>query len=260
MAKIFIIGKSNVELKSINKCLDDSHDVQICVDNYSMVKSLLQIKQPDLIIISLIGFDIVNIGIFSELKTNYSNTHILCIGTESEQECFSEYFKLKNFSVITRPVTDERITNMVEKLLESENEYVEEDDNTIIEVAEQEINRKTVLLVDDNPTQLRLLKVMLKSKYEVQMATSGMKALTMIGKKIPDVILLDYEMPLCDGKMTLEMIREVDDAKNVPVVFLTGVRDKEHIEAVLKLKPAGYLLKPANADLIFDVLDKIFDK
>lgn len=258
MAKIFIIGKSNVELQGINKYLSDQHDVQICVDNFPLVKSLLKIKQPDLIIVSLIGFDIVNTGIFSELKTNYSRTHILCIGTENEQECFNEYFKLKNFNILERPVTNEKIKEEVEKLLDSENDYEEKDNNSFIETAEQK--RKNILLVDDNATQLRMLKAMLNSKYDVQMATSGLKALTMIGKKTPDVILLDYEMPLCDGKMTLEMIREIDEAKSVPVVFLTGVRDKEHIEAVLKLKPAGYLLKPAKTELIFDTLEKIFEK
>lgn len=112
------------------------------------------------------------------------------------------------------------------------------------------------MLVDDNAMQLRTLNEMLKQKYEVQMATSGMKALTLIGKKKPDIIFLDYEMPMCDGKMTLEMIREVEEAKDIPVVFLTGVNDKEHIEAVLRLKPAGYLLKPASADMIFSTLDK----
>ena len=48
------------------------------------------------------------------------------------------------------------------------------------------------------------------------------------------MIFLDYEMPICDGKMTLEMIRELEESKDIPVVFLTGVSDKEHIAAVLE--------------------------
>jgi len=74
---------------------------------------------------------------------------------------------------------------------------------------------------------------------------------------VPDVILLDYEMPMCDGKMTLQMIRELEEAKDIPVVFLTGVSEKEHIKAVLGLHPAGYLLKPASAEVIFETLNKI---
>ena len=92
------------------------------------------------------------------------------------------------------------------------------------------------------------------------MATSGVKAISLICKKLPDIIFLDYDMPMCDGKMTLEMIRDVEEAKDIPVVFLTGVSDKAHIEAVLALKPAGYMLKPANADKIFDTIERILGK
>ena len=79
----------------------------------------------------------------------------------------------------------------------------------------------------------------------------------MIGKKKPDMIFLDYEMPICDGKMTLEMIRGMEESKDIPVVFLTGVSDKEHIAAVLDLKPAGYLLKPADAERIYSIIEKV---
>lgn len=81
---------------------------------------------------------------------------------------------------------------------------------------------------------------MLEEDYEVAVAISGAQAMTSIGKKRPDLILLDYEMPVCDGKMTLEMIRADEDMKDIPVIFLTAVNDKANIEVVLKLKPVGY--------------------
>lgn len=95
------------------------------------------------------------------------------------------------------------------------------------------------------PTALRSIQEMLKDDYDVSVATSGSQAMTTIGKKRPDLILLDYEMPVCDGRQTLEMIRTDKDLTDIPVIFLTGISDGEHIKAVLKLKPQGYLLKPA---------------
>ena len=83
--------------------------------------------------------------------------------------------------------------------------------------------------------------------------------MTSIGKKRPDLILLDYEMPVCDGKMTLEMIRAEEDLKNIPVVFLTAVNDRANIEAVLKLKPAGYFLKPPVKDKLLAEIGKILN-
>ena len=64
-------------------------------------------------------------------------------------------------------------------------------------------------------------------------------------------------MPVCDGKMTLEMIRAEEDLKNIPVVFLTAVNDRANIEAVLKLKPAGYFLKPPVKDRLIEEIDRI---
>ena len=89
-------------------------------------------------------------------------------------------------------------------------------------------------MVDDNGSTLRTMKAMLEGEYEVAIAISGAQAMTSIGKKRPDLILLDYEMPVCDGRMTLEMIRADDDMKDIPVVFLTAVNDRANIEASLR--------------------------
>ena len=109
--------------------------------------------------------------------------------------------------------------------------------------------KKRILVVDDNGTMLRTMKAMLSDRYEVAVAVSGAQAMTSIGKQRPDLILLDYEMPVCDGRMTLEMIRADEEMRDIPVMFLTAVNDRENIEAVLRLKPAGYFLKPPVKDI-----------
>ena len=114
--------------------------------------------------------------------------------------------------------------------------------------------KRRLLIVDDDGTTLRVLKGMLEHEYDVTIVNSGMNAMKAIGKKRPDVILLDYEMPVCDGRQTLEMLRADEESRNIPVVFLTGVNDREHIEAVLSLRPAGYLLKPPDKKKIVEAI------
>jgi len=114
--------------------------------------------------------------------------------------------------------------------------------------------KKKLLIVDDDGTTLRVLKGMLEHEYDVTIVNSGMNAMKAVGKKRPDVILLDYEMPVCDGRQTLEMLRADEESANIPVIFLTGVNDREHIEAVLSLNPAGYLLKPPDKKRIMDTI------
>ena len=88
-------------------------------------------------------------------------------------------------------------------------------------------------------------------------ATSGKQAMTVLQKKRPNLILLDYEMPGWDGKTTLENIRQEKEFQDIPVIFLTGVADKEHITAVLRLNPAGYFLKPLEKEKLLEAIDKI---
>ena len=95
-------------------------------------------------------------------------------------------------------------------------------------------NRKhTVLLVDDDPVCLRNMTNWLKNFYHVSVAKSGAACISFLGKNKPDLILLDYEMPVCDGLQTLEMIRNEADYAEIPVIFLTGVSDMDKVKEVL---------------------------
>ena len=117
--------------------------------------------------------------------------------------------------------------------------------------------KKTILVVDDSKAQLMVMNRILSAKYEVHLASDAMRAMKMLGKSKPDAILLDYEMPDINGKRTFEMIREMEDTQDIPVIFLTGERSEENVRAVMAMKPAGYLLKPVSADTIFDILDRV---
>ena len=97
---------------------------------------------------------------------------------------------------------------------------------------------------------------MIEGEYDVTVATSGIQAMTAIGKRRPDLILLDYEMPVCDGRKTLQMIRADEELKDIPVIFLTGISDRAHVQAVVELKPAGYLLKPAVKEGLLEAIGK----
>jgi len=212
----------------------------VSADNVVMVKNMMKLIKPEMILIHLSEFNQESMTVFEELAENYESIPIICLGTEEEEKTFHVY--LARESVLGRldDSHKEEILNVVCETLD----------------VEPSLKSKSVLLVDDNAMQLRVLNTMLKEKYDVKMATSGEKAIELIKNKVPDIIFLDYEMPEQDGKETLYRIREMEKAKDVPVVFLTGAGDKAHIEAVLELKPVGYLLKPASKELIYEMLEK----
>ena len=123
--------------------------------------------------------------------------------------------------------------------------------------------KKTILLVDDDPTFLKMVKGWLDENYRVTIVTSGAQALMFIADNRPDLILLDYEMPVTSGPQVLEMIRSETGVRGlgqIPVIFLTGKGDRESVMKVLSLKPDGYLLKSLSRDQILKSVDEFFEK
>ena len=123
-----------------------------------------------------------------------------------------------------------------------------------------EKEKKHIILVDDNADFLRSMKKVLEDKYSVSLAISAAQAMTIMGKRKPDLMILDYDMPICDGKMMLEMIRADENLKFVPVIFLTGYSDREHVKAVLDLKPSGYFLKPPAYDKLLEGIAELLEE
>lgn len=120
--------------------------------------------------------------------------------------------------------------------------------------------RRKILVVDDSEFVLRAMEELLGKDYEVLLAKSGLSTIRAITLNRPDLILLDYEMPICDGSQVLEMIRAEEDFSNIPVIFLTSRVDKESIKKVLALKPAGYLSKSLDPVDVKKEIDKYFEK
>jgi len=126
--------------------------------------------------------------------------------------------------------------------------------------ASAHFNKKHILVVDDSGTMLTTIKEWLGDKYRVTPVNSALNAITFLAKERPDLILLDYEMPVCTGAQFLEMIRNDTDNGDVPVIFLTGKSDEQSVKSVLALKPAGYLLKSLPKETIIAEVDAFFQR
>lgn len=249
MKTVLLIGRYSTAMQRMSEFLGRYFLIQLCSDSAEMLRRSLDRASQDIAIVSLTGMGESADEVFSELK-EHPSLPCICIGTTVEHEISGQHFRSRQFYPLTRPLEDSELLAEIGKILE-----VAPDGrggwNTTYRNA-----RKNILLVDDNPMQLRALRAMLQHDYDVTMTLSGAEALAAIGKRVPDLIFLDYEMPVCDGEMTLKMIRGLEEAKNVPVVFLTAVQDREHILAVLALKPAGYILKPASQSKIEETVKK----
>lgn len=241
MKKILLVGKLNEITKQISDCLSPFFQVQLTSENVEVVSGMMKVAKPDLVIVSLVGLYDVGGGIFFLFSDSYPHIPVITIGTERECSTYLKYYEEEQFENLIRPVNNEQIYQLCMARLHMDEKEIP-----------REKPKQHILVVDDNPVILRTVKKMLDTQYSVAVAASGVQAMTSIGKKRPDLILLDYEMPVCDGRQTLEMIRADEELKDIPVIFLTGVSDRAHIEAVLSLKPAGYYLKPVKEEKLLE--------
>lgn len=123
-----------------------------------------------------------------------------------------------------------------------------------------EMRKKQILVVDDSDFMRSNIIRLLGNDYDMLESNSSIAAIKKITVNRPDLILLDYEMPVCDGRQTLEMIRSDEDIADIPVVFLTGRGDAESVRKVMSLKPRGYLLKTMPEEDIKKFIDGILGK
>lgn len=105
----------------------------------------------------------------------------------------------------------------------------------------------TVLVIDDEPDSLRMLTAMLETAdLTVLIATSGRAALEVLQHVRPDLILMDAVMPDIDGFETTTLIKRDPQLAPIPIIFMTGLTESEHVVEAFEVGGVDYVRKPIN--------------
>lgn len=126
--------------------------------------------------------------------------------------------------------------------------------DVVFEPGDDRSDRKHVLIIDDDVSVLKTLRYHLQDTYRVSVVNSGKVALDFLLKHKPDLILLDYMMPMYNGAAVLKIIQSREDTKDIPVFFLTGQSDMSTVTECLALNPAGYIVKPISKEALLGKL------
>ena len=260
MKKVLLIGELNDLARNLNELLSEEFQVQICSWQAENVKSMIKIIQPDLLVICQIGVEEAASDVFDVIRGKFSEIPALGITTKEKWENCKALYDSEQFSVMFRPLTGSKLLKRCHQLLENSDVTELDEEKAEISGKAKTRTKKKIMLVDDSPIVLRRMKSMLERHYDICLASSGEKALELIPKQKPDLILLDYEMDGMDGKTTFEEMKNSEEMKMIPVVFLTSVTDRQSIYAVLKSKPEGYILKPPAEERLMSEIDKILGR
>lgn len=178
-------------------------------------------------------------GQFQEVFEKVNPECSLLFGTEAGYFVFCSFRAVPESSEAGRTINARNAMDEIKK-------YLNTDD------------KKKILVVDDSNAVRAGLKKLLDKNYKVTSVNSGTAALKAVTVERPDLILLDLEMPECDGIQTLKMLRSEGKIAEIPVIFLTGRVDPQSVERIMSVKPAGYMLKTMRTVDIKKNIDSFF--
>ena len=124
-----------------------------------------------------------------------------------------------------------------------------------LDVIEEQKPRKRVMIVDDEPESVRLLKlILINAGFDVSGAKDGSECIRKTAEQHPDLILLDLMMPDLDGWETYILIREIS---NAPIIFVSAMSAKENVIKGLQIGAEDYLVKPYHPQELIARIEKV---
>ena len=289
--KILLAGKASSSIDDFFQRLTDSFEIMTTSLWHDDILRHVKYFQPHMFLFCMYNESREDFNRMLSLKYQLvkSRVYFGLIGSQTDVTDFERAAVNVADLTMVKPLTIDVIQKRIQKFLEAHRPMDTQDTNTDSAAAAQpdsftvssnavaaaaaktasnitaEIaaltspQRKHILVVDDDPRMLKMLKEQLHHDYDVGTAVNGKIAMKFLESKHTDLILLDYEMPDEKGPDVLEKIRANRSTKDVPVIFLTGVTEREKIQKALVLQPQGYLLKPINHDRLIETITKALE-
>jgi len=116
-------------------------------------------------------------------------------------------------------------------------------------------DKKTIIMVDDNMTNLAIGMNTLKPYYSLITLNSGARLLKALEKVTADLILIDIEMPEMDGFETVAQIKSKNETSNIPIIFLTGKSDDISERKGYELGAVDYIKKPFTPTFLLERIE-----
>ncbi|MGN0415771.1 MAG: response regulator [Agathobacter sp.] len=258
--KVLLAGKNSIIKDDFFQYMNDVFiTMTTSMRNYD-IKNHLEIFQPNIFVYCLNDDKREDILHLLEYRKKMDSAGVIpvIIGTEEECDNFEGIAINMAKLVLKKPISANAIKEQILKYMKKLEEIRAEERSRQEELVRmrEEKSRKHVLVIDDDPLMLKMIKEQLHDQYDVATAISGKIAYKFLETKKTNLILLDYEMPVEDGPEVFHKIKENKELAEIPIIFLTGVSNKDKIKQALMLKPQGYLLKPIEREKLLKTIEE----
>ncbi len=283
MKRILFVADFNDTAHCIQEAMLSWYQVQLCsMKNAEDVSHMIRMFRPDKVVVFISCYQNISSKLFYILTIVHAAIPIITIGKKEDTMQYEMLYSKTQYTHLYRPIKNRDIMKCIADRLhitEDENaehkdisdisNYIENedkiknktdiwDDAELYNEADAD-KRKHILLVDNDDEIYNDMKSIIGDRYRVSAAGTELQAMRMLEKDRPDMMFLSYEMPLCEGRIMLEMIRNDEELRKLPVVFLTKIAEKRNIASIIRLKPAGCILKPLDKEIVTRIIEKCMD-
>ena len=246
MGRIVIIDDDIVTLEIHRTYLSGAHQVYTFDNGHEALERMGEIR-PDVILLDIEMPFIGGFEVLEKLRLMKDCAQIPVIGVTGQKDKVTALRFLGKGAVayLTKPIEKQLLLAKVEEVLLEE---------------QAKKDKKKILLVDDETESLLFYKMALQEAYNVTTLNSSKNALEYLQKFVPDLIILDYQMPLYNGRALYQMISKMERLANVPVIFLTGTTERDVLIECATLKPRAVVLKRAGREALLEKVKSVFEE
>lgn len=242
MAKVMLIDDELETLEIHEEYLNNEHEVFPYNSGSNAIDDFHKVN-PDIILLDIEMPFMDGFQVLEKLQgvMGFDKVPIVGVTGQNSKATVLKFIGKGGTSYLAKPVGKQAMLDKV---------------NEILAKAKDIATKPKVLLVDDELESLTLTKSMLEPDYDVMALNSSKLALEYISKVVPDVVILDYHMPLYDGRTLSQMIKKMEKLKDVPIMYLTSEQPSVIVAAGAPL-PDAIVLKSAGKESLIEKLESI---
>jgi len=237
--KIIYVDDVSTSLLTLKRRLSGRHEVYPAESSEVMFNALKKIT-PDIILLDINMPDVDGYEVIENLKADerYANIPVVFFTSNNDRESVLKGLSLGAVDYILKPFETASLIECIEKHVAEDRAEKEKDKE------KDGDERPRILAIDDVVSILRTIKAALHTKYKVHTISKPESVLDFLQLRKPDLILLDYLMPVYNGFELITMIRELPGYEDTPIIMLTSEGTMTNIKEAVSLGACDFIVKP----------------
>jgi len=236
--KIIYVDDVSYSLITVKNRLIDHYEI-FPAESVVKMYELLSFLKPDLILLDVNMPDIDGYEAIKSLKADekYSSIPVIFLTGKSDRESVVKGLSLGAADYVIKPFSATKLVESIESILNPD-EYREES------FEDADGNKPHVLVVDDVSSMLRAMQYALQDRYKVFILSKSEDVMDFLRTKKPELIVLDYLMPVLNGFDLIPMIRTLPEHKETPIIIITTEGTHDHVSEAMSIGASDFIVKP----------------